>query len=566
MRASNLFFRTLKERPADAEIISHALLEQGGYLIRIGQGIFAYTPLLTRVLNKLTNLIREELENVGCQEFVSPILHPESYWKKSGRWDGYQAEKLLFTLHDRHEKSYCLGPTHEEMATYLVSEVVKSHKNLPVNIFQFGPKFRDEIRPRFGLMRAKEFIMKDGYSFSVDAEGMQKQYELMHKAYSSIFTKLELQFVAVEADSGKIGKGRSEEFQVLADIGEDAVLVSGSFACNVEAAKTELPPLKKEDQKKRELKSTPQVSTIEQLSQFLQVGAEKILKVVVYQALFATASRLVAVAIRGDRQVNTIKLQNYLGALELELANDAALKTHNFEPGFISPFHLSIQVIGDKSIESMQNFVVATGKKDEHWINENFSENNPLPVLHDFLLVQEGDLCPATQKPYILKRGIEVGHVFNILTNYSEKIGAYFQDANGKMQPCWMGTYGIGVGRLVAAVVEQNHDANGIIWPKVIAPYSLTITAANMKDEEQRTQAEKIYETFKQAGYSPLFDDRNERLGFKLKDSDLIGIPFKMIVGKNIATGEIEIESRRGEKTNLTVDQLLDWASKQKMC
>lgn len=562
MRVSNLFFRTLKEKPADAEIISHALLEQAGYFLRIGQGIFSYTPLLTRVLYKLTNLIRQELENVGCQEFIAPLLHPESYWKKSGRWEGYLAEKLLFTLTDRHDKSYCLAPTHEEIATYLVSQIVQSHKNLPLNIFQFGPKFRDEIRPRFGLMRSKEFIMKDGYSFSSDASGMQKQYDLMHKAYTSIFTKLNLHFVSVEADSGKIGKGKSEEFQVLADIGEDALLVSDSFACNVEAAKTELFLPQKEPLKNKRLVPTPNISTIEELSIALKVPKEKILKVVVYKLIFAKESRLVAVAIRGDRQINTLKLQNHFAALEIELATDQELRAHNLEPGFIPP-DLSIEIVGDKSIQPMQNFVSATGKKDEHFLDQNFTT---LPSLHDFLLVQEGDICPETKKPYELKRGIEVGHVFNLHTNYSEKIGAYFQDANGKMQPCWMGTYGIGVGRVVAAVVEQSHDDRGIIWPMIIAPYCLTITAANNKDEEQSKAAEKIYELLKKEGFFPLLDDRNERLGFKLRDSDLIGIPFKLIVGKKISEGEVEIESRRGEKSNLPLDQILPWALSQKMC
>lgn len=446
---------------------------------------------------------------------------------------------------------------------YLVSEVVKSHKNLPINIFQFGPKFRDEIRPRFGLMRSKEFIMKDGYSFSTDYEGMQKQYDLMHQAYTTIFTKLQLQFVAVVADGGKIGKGRSEEFQVLADVGEDAVLVSDSFACNVEAATTELSSAKKEPVKNRRLVPTPNSTTIEQLCKELQVSSEKIVKVVVYKLIFANENRLVAVAIRGDRQVNAVKLQNHFAALEVELANDADLKAKGLEPGFIPPFELPIEIVGDKSIEPMQNFVAATGKKGEHYTEENFERDGKMPPLYDFLLVQEGDICPATGKPYLLKRGIEVGHVFNIHTNYSEKLNGYFQDANGVMQPFWMGTYGIGVGRLVAAVVEQNHDEKGIIWPLIIAPYSLTITAANIKDEEQKNTAEKIYALLMKEGYSVLLDDRNERLGFKLKDSDLIGIPFKLIVGKKVTEGEVEIESRKGEKENLGIDQVLNWARKQ---
>ncbi len=564
MRTTQLFFQTFKEAPSDADIISHQLLERGGYIKRLGRGIYSYTPLMMRVFKKMLTIVREELENAGAQEISLPFLHPAQLWKESGRWDDFTAEKLLYTLEDREGHSYCLAPTHEEVVVSLVTNWVTSYKQFPFNLYQIGNKFRDEIRPRFGLMRGKEFLMKDGYSFCRNEQEMDAQYKAMRTAYSNIFRRLGLEFVLVEAHGGKIGKGKSEEFQVIADVGEDAVMVCGEYAANVEATKSIPPSYTYENSlKSMEQVATPETKTIEELSVFLKVDPQQILKTLVFKLIYADRKEFVAIGIRGDRQINLLKVEEKFGPIEtLQASEDEVKRLTGANVGFIGPLNTKLTFHADKSTEPMTNFVCASNEDDLHTINVNWERDLPKPEFDDFLLAEEGDSCPhIPDGTYKVQRGIEVGHIFNIGTKYTEKLGAHFQDENGKMKPIWMGTYGIGIGRTAAACIEQSHDERGIIWPKILAPFRIMITAASSKDPALVETAEKLYKEL--ASYEPLMDDRNERLGFKLRDSDLIGIPFKLIVGKSFTNeGKVEIESRVGEKHLIAPEDIGSWAQK----
>jgi len=563
MRASKLFFRTFKEAPAEADIISHQLLERGGYIRRLGRGIYSYTPLMVRVFKKILEIVREELDRAGAQEISLPFLHPAHFWKESGRWDDFISEKLLYTVEDREGHAYCLAPTHEEVVVSLVTNWATSYKQFPFNLYQIGNKFRDEIRPRFGLMRGKEFLMKDGYSFSRNPEEMDQQYAIMSEAYSAIFRRLGLDFVIVEAHGGKIGKGKSEEFQVVADVGEDAVMVCGEYAANVEATKSVPPSYPFEKAlKSKERVATPGTTTIEELAAFLKVEGALILKTLVYKLIYADREEYVAVGIRGDRQINELKVGEKFGAVETVLATEDEVKRLTGASfGFVGPLDSKLRFYADHSAELMTNFVCAHNEDDVHFIHVNWDQDLPKPEFDDFLLAEEGDRCPHIPGgTYHVQRGIEVGHIFNIGTKYTEKLGAEYQDENGKMQPIWMGTYGIGIGRTAAACIEQTHDEKGIIWPKAIAPFRIMITPATTKDPVLFEMAEKLYEVL--SPFEPLFDDREERLGFKLKDSDLIGIPFKLIVGKSFTNeGKVEIESRQGEKHLISPDEIQIWAN-----
>lgn len=566
MRTSKLFFRTFKEAPHEADVISHKLLERGGYLRRLGKGIYSYTPLMWRVLKKLMNIIREELDRVGAQEISMPFLHPAQLWKETGRWEDFTSANLLYTLTDREGHSFCLAPTHEEVVVSLVTNWMTSYKDLPFNLYQIGTKFRDEIRPRFGLIRGKEFLMKDGYSFSKDPQGMEEQYQLMRIAYSNIFKRLGLDFVIVEAHGGKIGTGKSEEFQVKAEIGEDVVMVCGEYAANVETTKS-IPPAYTYEKtlKAKERVKTPQTVTIEQLSAFLKVDAERILKTLIYKLIFPNREEYVAIGIRGDRQINDLKVQDKFGAMEVMLASEEEVrKLTGAGFGFIGPIESKLHFYADNTTKPMTNFICAINKDDIHDINVNWEKDLPLPEFDDFLLAEAGDGCPHLPGGvYKIQKGIEVGHIFNLGTRYTEKLGALFQDEHGKTQPFWMGTYGIGVGRTAAACIEQKHDEKGIIWPLVLAPFKITVTAASAQDPNLVATAEKIYEVLSSNGFEPLLDDRDLRLGFKLKDSDLIGIPYKLIVGKAFTSEKkVEAESRTGEKDLIEVDQILSWARK----
>lgn len=566
MRLSRLFFHTAKEAPHEADITSHKLLERGGYIRRLGKGLYCYTPLMQRVLSKLTKIMREELEAAGCQEVLLPLLHPKELWEQSERWEDFKSAGLLYTLQDREDHEYCLAPTHEEVIVHLVTNWISSHKQLPINLFQIGAKFRDEIRPRFGLMRAKEFIMKDGYSFSSTPEEMDKQYERMREAYSKIFQRLELDFVIVEAHGGKIGKGKSEEFQVKAEVGEDLVMVAGDYAANIEQA-VAIPPAFTYASEEKPLTSlaTPQQKTVEELVKFTQIPKEQILKTVIYKLVFADNEKLIAIGIRGDRQVNETKVLSHFGAFEILPASDEEiLKQTKCPSGFAGPKDLPITFLADLTAKPMRNFLTGANKKDTHYLNANWGRDCPLPEFGDFLLAEEGDLCPqAPGARYKKQRGIEVGHIFNLGTKYTEKLGALFQDEEGKTTPLWMGTYGIGVGRTAQAAIEQKHDEKGILWPLSIAPYKFFVTAVNTSDPLLTQAAEEIYEELQELDLEPLYDDRNERIGLKLKDSDLLGLPFKVILGRAFKEeGKIELESRSGEKKILSKEEFFQFAKK----
>lgn len=557
MRLSRYFFHTFKEAPADADIASHKLLEQAGYIHRIARGIYAYSPLMHRVLEKLSHIVREEMEKAGAIELNLPHLHPAELWNQSGRWHDYTAENLLYTIKDREDHPYCIAPTHEEAIVSFVSSWIKSYKELPLNLFQIGTKFRDEIRPRFGLIRAKEFLMKDGYSFSQDPKGMERQYILMRDAYSAIFDRLELDYVLVQAHGGKIGgKGQSQEFQVKTDIGEDIVMLSGDYAVNVETAKS-IPPSFPYESKKRERQrvETPNITTIEELARFLKLKPQQILKTVVYKLIFLDRKDFVAIGIRGDREVNPLKVSDYFGATEIELASDTEIAKFSTK-GFIGPFNCSLPFYADDSCKPMTNFCAACNEKDVHLIDANWESEIEYA---DFLLAEEGDRCPKTGDLYRIQRGTEVGHIFNLGTKYSDKMEALFQAENGERKPFWMGTYGLGMGRTIQACVEQKHDQKGIIWPFSIAPFKIFITASLTKNQDLVDEADKIYEELN--CFEPLYDDRDLRLGFKLKDSDLMGMPYKLIVGKSFQEkGQLEIESRTGEKILIDRKQLSKWA------
>lgn len=559
MRLTKLFFRTLKEHPEEAEVISHQLLERGGYLKKLGKGLYSHTPLMARVLKRIATIIREELDKAGCQEIVMPILHPAELWQKTGRWDDFKSANLLYTLTDREQRDYCIAPTHEEVVVSLVSGWVSSYRQLPFNLYQIATKFRDEIRPRFGLMRSKEFLMKDGYSFSSNEMAMEEEYQKMRVAYSNIFKRLGLDFVIVSAHSGKIGKGKSEEFQVKASIGEDAIMVAPNDASNIEQTVSIAPQYTYDKELKPMTEiQTPHTSSIEDLAQLTKRKPYEILKTILYKLIFNNREEFVAIGVRGDREVNDVKVCDYFGAIEIALASEEeVLKATGCRPGFAGPLNCKLPFYADKTVEPMTNFVTAANKPDIHFLNVNFERDVAKPVFHDFLLAKEGD-ASRFGGTYKVERGIEVGHIFNLGTLYTEKLAALFQDEGGQIKPIWMGTYGIGVGRCASACIEQNHDEKGILWPLAIAPFTLFMTAATTNNAEQVKAADEIYEELKE--FDILYDDRDERLGLKLKDSDLIGIPFKLIVGKTLAEGKVEIETRKGEKQLIERSGLKQWA------
>ncbi|MBQ8498204.1 proline--tRNA ligase, partial [Chlamydia sp.] len=562
MRASLLFYKTSKNANKQASVLSYELLEKAGYLFKTSKGIYAYTPLFQRVIIKMTTIIREELNAIGGQEVCLPLLHPAELWQKTGRWEAFLSEKLLYVLKDRENKEMCLAPTHEEIVSEFVSQWLTGRKQLPIHLYQIGTKFRDEIRPRFGLMRAKEFLMEDSYTFSDSPQQMEEQYKKLRLAYQRIFDRLNLKYVIVTADGGKIGKGKSEEFHVLCSLGEDTICVSGSFGANIEAAQA-IPPsyTYAPNFLPMEEIETPNIRTIEDLEAFFKTPKQQILKTLVVKTNKNGSEKFFAICIRGDRQINLTKVASFLQVDDCQLASDEDILKHlHVEKGFIGPLHCPIPYYADETARPMTNFICANNRKDVHCKHVNWGRDIPLPTFGDFLLAEAGDLCPQNEyAPYEIFQGVEVAHIFNLGTRYTDCFSVEFQDEHGNKQPCWMGTYGIGVGRTLAACLEQLSDDKGIVWPSAIAPFSIAILF-NGGDSEGETIASQIYHNLNEQGYEPLLDDRNERLGFKLKDSDLLGIPYKMIIGKSFHnTGLVEIESRLGEKYNVSLNDLLDW-------
>ncbi len=556
MRFSKLFAPTLKESPADAEIPSHKLLVRAGFIRKKASGLYDILPLGVRVLLKIEKIIREEMNRAGAQEVILPIMHPAELWIESGRWNAYGKEMIKFE--DRHGRSYALGPTAEEMITDLVRKEVKSYKDLPLNLYQIGRKFRDEIRPRFGLMRAREFIMKDAYSFHTSDEDAEREYWNMYETYSRIFSRMGLKFKAVEADTGEIGGSFSHEFMVIADTGEGKLVFCEKcgYAASTEkaeAVKPEVPESRESLFKEIEKVSTPNVKRIEEVSNFLNVPKNNILKLLVY----IVDGKPVAVAVRGDKDVEETKLKNAFKAKEIRLATEEEIEKFTGQPkGFLSPINLPIPVYADYSVIPLVNFVAGAGEKDYHLRNVNWGRDFKVEKFIDVAEVKGGEPCPKCGNPLTEKRGIEVGHIFKLGTKYSKAMNATFVDENGEEKPIVMGCYGIGVTRVMAAAVEQNYDENGIVWTPEIAPFEVIVIPVNVKNDEIRETAEKIYEELKNKGLDVLIDDRNARPGFKFKDADLIGIPVQVIVGKKVSEGKVEIKVRKtGEKAEVPIEE-----------
>lgn len=557
MRVSQLYAPTLRETPAEAEVVSHQLMLRAGMIRKAAGGVYTYLPLAWRVLRKIEAIVREEMDAAGGQELLMPIMQPAELWRETGRWDVYGEE--MFRLKDRHDRDFCLGPTHEEMITSLVKTDVRSYRDLPVMLYQIQNKYRDEIRPRFGLMRGREFIMKDLYSFDKDEAGLDVSYHKMYDAYTRIFTRCGLGFRPVEADSGAIGGSGSHEFMVIADSGEASIVFCPEcdYAANVE--KAELKPIVADDEVLLELTAadTPGTKTIQAVSDFLSLPATKLIKSLAYQ----TDKGLVLALVRGDHEVNEIKLLNELGCLFVELANEKTIGAElNSTTGFIGPVGLKgITIVADPTVMNMHNAVCGANIADKHYINVNPGRDFVPTVITDIRLIQENDPCPRCGSSVRTARGIEVGQVFKLFTKYSEALQASYLDENGKARPMVMGCYGIGVSRTMAAAIEQNYDEHGIIWPAPIAPYQVVIIPISNKDENQLRLAEDIYNALNNAGVDTVLDDRGERAGVKFKDADLIGYPLRITIGpKAINEQLIEVKTRRtGEVQYLAVDNYL---------
>jgi prolyl-tRNA synthetase len=545
MRYSQYFIPTVKETPADAEVVSHQLMLRAGMIRKLAAGIYNYLPLGLRSIRKVENIVREEMNRAGAIEILMPGVIPAELWQESERWEQYGRE--LLRIKDRKDAEFCLGPTHEEVVTDLVRREIKSYRQMPVNLYQIQSKFRDEIRPRFGLMRGREFIMKDAYSFDVDGDAADLSYEKMYQAYRRIFERCGLRFRAVEADTGSIGGSSSHEFMVLADSGEDAIVSCNAceYAANVEKAESRpTEAVEHADPRPLERVATPGKRTIEEVSEFLGVHAASMIKTLV---LLADNEPVIAL-VRGDHELNEIKLKNALDCSSLEMAGDEVVTKVTGAPvGFAGPVGLKVKIVADLAVKGMKNSVTGGNEKDLHLKNVNLERDFQVTRFADIRNVVHGDACPRCDGGVLeMWRGIEVGHVFKLGTKYSKALKAGFLDADGKERIIFMGCYGIGIGRTVAACIEQNHDENGIIFPIPIAPFHCIISALNIKEEPVREASEQIYKHLSEAGIEVLLDDRDERPGFKFKDADLIGIPLRIVVGsKNLAQGNVELKDRK---------------------
>jgi len=540
-----MLISTLREVPGEAEIASHQLMLRAGMIRKSATGIYTFMPNGVRVLKNVENIVREEMDRAGAQEFLASALIPADLWQESGRWDVMGPE--MVRVKDRNGRDFCLGPTHEEVFTDLARNEIKSYKQLPLNLYQIQTKYRDERRPRFGVMRSREFIMKDAYSFDKDNEGLDISYMKMYEAYNKIFTRCDLEFSAVEADSGAMGGSGSAEFMVKSDIGEDeiAFCTSCNYAANTEKATSKLEEVEREVEKELKKTETPNVRTIEELVAFFNTNDKKFAKTLIYKA----DDKVVGVMVRGDRSLNETKVSNALGGvMELEMADaETVLNATSAEIGFAGPIGLKVDILlVDEEVTRMSNFIVGANDTGYHYENVNHGRDFE-GIVGDYKLVSEGDMCPKCGSAINIRRGVEVGHIFKLGTKYSESMGANYLDENGKSVPLVMGCYGIGVNRTVAAIIEQHHDENGIIWPMAVAPYKVIIMPANVKNEEQMKMAEKIYEDLKSRGIDVLLDDRNERVGVKFKDSDLIGVPIRVTVGKKIVEDIVEFKLRKNQ-------------------
>lgn len=561
MYMSKMFVPTLKEAPNEADIASHKLMIRAGLVRNIAAGIYSYLPLGLRVISKIEQIIREEMNNKDAQEILCSALQPKELWEESGRWDKYGKE--LFRLKDRHEREFCLGPTHEEIFTSLVKRDYNSYRQLPVNLYQIQSKFRDERRPRFGLLRGREFLMKDAYSFDRNEKGLDNSYGDMFEAYKRIFDRCGLKWKAVLADTGAIGGNGSHQFMALSDVGESDILYCSecNYAADREKAEFMLgEKLEVVNDKQIEKIYTPAHATIKELSEFLNVNEDKIAKSLV----FKVENRIVLAMIRGDREVNLVKVANALGTLEefVEMATDEDIQAIGSVPGFIGPMGLNnIEILIDREIELMSDFYTGANECDYHLKNVNYGRDFCGKVV-DLINASAGDRCPVCGNPMKMEKGIEVGQVFKLGTKYSIPMKCNYLDEKGDSLPMHMGCYGIGVTRTLAAIIEQHHDDNGIIWPIRVAPYSIIIIPVSFKDELQRKIAEDLYKKFRQLGYEVVLDDREERPGVKFKDADLIGIPVRITIGKKAGEGIIELKERAvGEIRELTIEEAVSYVS-----
>lgn len=555
MRVSKLYAPTLREVPAEAEVVSHQLMLRAGFMRKAAGGIYTYLPLAWRVLKKIERIVREEMDAKGSQELLMPIVQPAEIWQESGRWDVYGAE--MFRLQDRHNRCFCLGPTHEEMVTTLIRGDVRSYRQLPLSVYQIQNKYRDERRPRFGLMRGREFIMKDAYSFDRDEAGLDKSYQDMYDAYTNIFTRCGLNFRPVEADSGAIGGSGSHEFMVIADSGEAEIVfcTSCDYAANVE--KAELFPLEAQEEAMltKEEVVTPDCKTIADVCAYLKLPVDHSVKAVAYNS----EKGLILCFVRGDHEVNEIKVINTCGVIDLEMATEEQLAAAGTVGGYMGPVGIDnkkVIVVVDATVMKMHNVCCGANKEGYHFINVNPGRDFTPTYVADIRLIQEGDPCPHCGGEVSKARGIEVGQVFKLFTKYSSALKATYLDENGKEQPMVMGCYGVGVSRTMAAAIEQNYDDNGIVWPIEIAPYHVLVVPVNTKDEASAAKAEEIYMQLKKVGLETVIDDRNERPGVKFKDADLIGYPLRVVVGpKTLTEGKLEVKIRKtGEIRYLPLD------------
>lgn len=554
MKMSRLLAPTLREDPTEAEIASHKLMLRAGLIRKLSSGVYTYLPLGWRIIQKIEHIVRQEMDRSGALEVKLPAILPSELWKETGRWDVYGNE--LFRIKDRHDREFCLGPTHEEIITDLVRNNVKSYKELPLNLYQIQTKYRDEIRPRFGVMRAREFIMKDAYSFDRDEAGLEKSYKIMYETYNRIFDRCGLKYKVVHADPGPIGGGFSQEYMVLSPTGEDEIMHCDK--CDYAAAK-EMATLRVNPKSqiqnpnkipKIEKVKTPNVKTIEELEKFLKAPQERMIKTLLYKA----GDRVIAVLIRGDHQLNESRLKKILGREDIEMADAATVeKVSGASVGFAGPVGLKgVKIYADSSVTEISDGITGANENDSHLIHVQYGRDYKADEIDNLRLAKEGDPCPKCAGKLVVTRGIEVGHIFKLGVKYSEKMKAKFLGEDGKERPYIMGCYGIGVSRIAGAVIEQNHDEFGIKWPLSIAPYKVAVVPVNMKEKEQADVAEKLYADLSELGIETILDDRDASIGVKLKDIDLIGFPIKVIIGpKSLAEKKIEIKTRADGKTQL---------------
>lgn len=556
MKMSNMLMLTLREVPAEAEIQSHKLMLRAGLMRKMASGIYNYMPMGLKVLKNIEDIIREEMNNAGAQEFLASAMIPAELWQESGRWDAYGAE--MFRVKDRNDRDFCLGPTHEEVFTDIARNEIKSYKQLPVNLYQIQTKYRDERRPRFGVMRSREFVMKDAYSFDKDQAGLDLVYNKMHDAYVEIFNRCGLDAKCVEADSGAIGGSNSAEFMVKSEVGEDDVVFCThcDYAANIEKAVASPEASEQEELKELQKVETPNVRTIEELEKFFNITSKKFAKTL----LFNIDGKIVGVMVRGDREANEVKVINSIpGANDIEMASaEEVFAATGAKVGFAGPINIKVdKLFIDEEITKMYNFVVGANETGYHLSNVNFGRDFN-GIVGDFRNVTEGEKCPVCSEKIVISRGTEVGHIFKLGTKYSESMGADFIDENGKKKPFIMGCYGIGVTRTMASIIEQNNDENGIIWPMSVAPYHVSVIPVNIKDQGQMEIADKLYKELLDLGIEVLLDDRNERAGVKFKDSEIIGIPIRVTVGKKIVDGQVEFKLRNnGENEVIDIDDVI---------